>query len=85
MNIDNARATPYTACMSSRISAQDMDQRSVGLAFTGSGPYTVTAPADANVAPPGLYMLFVLRPKSGSTSGQTAIPSVAKIVQVKNP
>lgn len=65
----------------------DMDQRSIGLSFTpgdpnGTNPYTVTPPANANVAPPGLYMLFVLRPKSASSSGQTMIPSVAKIVKL---
>lgn len=70
--------------------AQDMDQRSVGLAFTQTNPnngptWSVTAPADANVAPPGLYMLFVLRPKAASHSGQTAIPSVARIVNVRRP
>jgi hypothetical protein len=64
----------------------NMDQRLVGLAFNPTdGSWQVSAPANANVAPPGLHMLFALRPKSASTSGQTAIPSVAKIVQVKKP
>ena len=66
--------------------AQDMDQRSVGLAFNPTnGDYAVTAPLNANVAPPGLYMLFVLRPKAASLSQATMIPSVAKIVNVKYP
>jgi hypothetical protein len=66
--------------------AQDMDQRSVGLkANPTNGSYTVTAPANANVAPPGMYMLFVLRPKSASLTGEMMIPSVARIVQVKKP
>jgi hypothetical protein len=64
----------------------NMDQRAVGLSFAAeAGTLTVTAPADANVAPPGLYMLFVLRPKLSSLSGESAVPSVAKIVQVKRP
>jgi hypothetical protein len=29
-------------------------------------------------------MLFVLRPKSASSSGQTRIPSVAKIVKIES-
>lgn len=67
--------------------AIDMDQRSVGLAFSagpsnGSYEYTVTSPPNANIAPPGLYMLFVLRDKIHSISGETMIPSVAKIVKL---
>lgn len=66
----------------------DTDQRSVGLCFTPGPqnhvyPYNIPAPANANIAPPGYYMLFVLRPKSQSISGQTMIPSVAKIVKVE--
>lgn len=65
----------------------DMEQRSVGLTFSpgdpnGTNPYTVNAPANANIAPPGFYMLFVLRDKQFSLSGQTMIPSVAKIVKL---
>ncbi|MEK9138359.1 MAG: galactose oxidase early set domain-containing protein [Bacteroidota bacterium] len=67
--------------------ATDMDQRSVGLAFTsgplnGAYPWDVTAPADEDIAPPGWYMLFVLRAKSDSSSGETMIPSVAWIVKL---
>ena len=52
-----------------------MDQREVGLSFTRqSGTLTVTAPPNANIAPPGYYMLFIL-----DTSG---IPSVASFVRV---
>ena len=70
--------------------ATDMDQRSVGLDFTETNPtnghsWRVQAPANADIAPPGMYMLFVLGSKSHSLSGQTMIPSVAKIVQVKRP
>lgn len=66
----------------------DMSQLSVGLAHE-SGPsngtynYTVTPPPNANIAPPGIYMLFVLRDKSQSISGESMIPSVAKIVQLQ--
>jgi hypothetical protein len=64
----------------------DMDQRSVGLSFNPTnGSFMVTAPANANVAPPGMYMLFVLRPKSASLTGETRIPSVAKVVNVRYP
>ncbi|OLE05663.1 MAG: hypothetical protein AUI36_42420 [Cyanobacteria bacterium 13_1_40CM_2_61_4] len=55
--------------------AIDMDQRLVPLAFTvGSGSLSVQAPANANLAPPGYYMLFIL-----DTSG---IPSVAAIMKI---
>lgn len=67
--------------------AVDMDQRSIGLSFTQGPlnhdfPWNVTAPNNADVAPPGWYMLFVLRAKSESSSGLTAIPSIAKIVKL---
>ena len=52
----------------------NMSQRFVPLSFTaGTGTLTVTAPANANQAPPGFYMLFIL-----NTNG---VPSVAKMVQ----
>jgi len=55
--------------------AFDFEQRLVGLTFTaGSGVLTVTAPPNANVAPPGYYMIFVLN--------RTGVPSVAKFVQL---
>jgi galactose oxidase len=71
--------------ISSMTHSTDTDQRSVGLSFTpgiGNNNWLVTAPADADIAPPGLYMLFVLRAKNQSLSGQTAIPSIAYIVKV---
>jgi len=53
----------------------DMDQRYVPLSFTaGSGTLTATAPANANIAPPGPYMLFVV--------DSAGVPSVAKMVTV---
>jgi hypothetical protein len=55
--------------------AFDMEQRLVGLNFTiQSGALTVTSPPNANIAPPGYYMLFILN-KAG-------VPSVAQFVQV---
>jgi galactose oxidase-like protein/glyoxal oxidase-like protein/PKD domain-containing protein/Big-like domain-containing protein len=55
--------------------AYDMEQRMVTLAFTrGAGGLTVTAPPNANIAPPGYYMLFLV-----DTSG---VPSVARFVQL---
>jgi hypothetical protein len=45
------------------------------LTFTrGSGAITVTAPLNANLAPPGPYMLFIV-----NASG---VPSAAKIVKL---
>jgi hypothetical protein len=45
------------------------------LAFSkGAGKISVTAPASANVAPPGHYMLFVLNAQS--------VPSVAHIIRI---
>jgi hypothetical protein len=39
----------------------NMSQRYLPLAFsTQAGQLTVTAPPDANTAPPGTYMLFVI-------------------------
>ncbi len=67
--------------------ALDMEQRyielSIGDAIVNGGvTYSVQAPANANIAPPGYYMLFVLKPKQGSLSGQTSIPSVASWVRL---
>jgi PKD repeat protein len=56
----------------------DMEQRYVPLSFTAaSGAVNVTGPANANVAPPGVYMLFVI--------GTEGVPSVAKMVRVGEP
>jgi galactose oxidase len=58
--------------------AIDMGQRFVPLGFTiGSGSATslsVTAPANANIAPPGNYMLFILDAQG--------VPSVAATVRL---
>lgn len=55
--------------------SQDQDQRYIPLDFTvGAGVLNATAPANANIAPPGYYMLFIV--------DSNGVPSVAKIVQV---
>ena len=56
----------------------DEDQRFLSLAFTaGSGVLTIQAPANANLAPPGYYMLFLV-----NTAG---VPSIASFVQFAAP
>ncbi len=51
----------------------NMEQRYVPLAFTaGAGSLAVTAPANANIAPPGVYMLFLV--------DAAGVPSVAHMV-----
>ena len=58
--------------------AFDQNQRFQRLAFTqNAGSLTVTAPANANLAPPGYYMLFVV-----DTDG---VPSVASFVRFPAP
>jgi hypothetical protein len=53
--------------------AIDMSQRFLPLSFSaGTGSLTITAPVNANLAPPGNYMLFLV-----DTNG---VPSVAAIV-----
>ncbi len=58
--------------------AFDEDQRYVPLTFSASGnTLTVQAPANANLAPPGYYMLFIV---NGS-----GVPSTAAFVQLPAP
>ena len=53
----------------------NMEQRYVPLSFTaGAGALTATAPANADIAPPGVYMLF--------TIDANGVPSIAKMVTV---
>ena len=53
----------------------NMEQRYVPLSFTAAGgALQATSPANANVAPPGVYMLFVI--------GADGVPSVARMVQL---
>ena len=55
----------------------DMEQRYIPLSFTaGATSITATAPANANVAPPGPYMLFIIN--------ANGVPSVARIVTVQH-
>ncbi len=57
--------------------AFNMNQRYVPLTINSrtSETLTVTAPTNANLAPPGYYMLFVINSKG--------VPSVARIIQVQ--
>lgn len=48
----------------------------------GGYSYRVTAPANGNIAPPGYYMLFMVRPASASSSGKHKIPSIALYVKL---
>ena len=53
----------------------NMEQRYVPLSFTtGGGNITATAPLNANIAPPGFYMLFLI--------GTDGVPSVANMVRI---
>jgi hypothetical protein len=64
--------------------AFDANQRCVVL-FDGEArdeEVSVVGPQDAHVAPPGDYMLFVLR-KVGTSGGDTFVPSVARVVRVR--
>ena len=55
----------------------NMEQRYVPLSFTANGgTVNATAPANANVAPPGIYMLFVMN--------GNGVPSVARMIRVGN-
>jgi hypothetical protein len=54
----------------------DQSARANTLSFSPqAGGLSVTAPPDANSAPPGHYMLFILN--------RNGVPSVGKIVQVQ--
>lgn len=54
----------------------DMEQRYVPLAFTaGAGSLTVSGPATANIAPPGVYMVFL--------TDAAGVPSVSTMVTVR--
>ena len=56
----------------------DEDQRLVPLTFTASGnTVTLQAPANANLAPPGYYMLFIVN--------GAGVPSAASFVQLPSP
>jgi len=54
----------------------DQNERFVPLTFTQtSGGLTVTTPANANIAPPGYYMLFIVN--------SAGVPSIAPFVQLQ--
>jgi hypothetical protein len=56
--------------------SNNMEQRYIPLAFTaGASSLTATAPANANIAPPGFYMLFVV--------DANGVPSVARMVTLQ--
>ncbi len=56
--------------------AFDQNGRTMRLSFTaGAGSISVTAPANANAAPPGDYLLFVLN--------RNGVPSAAKVVRIQ--
>lgn len=78
LNFTSTTATNRVALIrfSSVTHSVNMDQCYVRRADlnTGSGTYTVAAPASANLAPPGYYMLFV--------TDQNGVPSVSATVQV---
>jgi hypothetical protein len=53
----------------------DQNERYIPLSFTQtSGGLTITGPANANLAPPGYYMLFIVN--------SAGVPSIAPFVQV---
>jgi Domain of unknown function (DUF1929)/Bacterial Ig domain/Kelch motif len=77
--VGTPNATAITAVSLLRISAAthglNMEQRYQKLSFTqGSGGLNVVAPANANLAPPGYYVMFIL---NGS-----AVPSVGAVIQI---
>jgi Domain of unknown function (DUF1929)/Bacterial Ig domain len=56
--------------------SDNMEQRYVPLAFTaGATSVTATAPINANVAPPGYYMLFIV--------DANGVPSVASMIRIQ--
>lgn len=56
--------------------SQNMEQRYIPLNFTINGNgLSIQSPANANIAPPGHYMLFII--------DQAGVPSVADIISVR--
>ncbi|HKC22968.1 MAG TPA: Ig-like domain-containing protein [Gaiellaceae bacterium] len=56
--------------------SDNMEQRYIPLSYTaGATTLTATAPASANIAPPGYYMLFII--------DANGVPSVASMVSVQ--
>jgi hypothetical protein len=56
--------------------SNNMEQRYIPLSFTaGAASLTASAPANANIAPPGFYMLFII--------DANGVPSAARMVIVQ--
>ena len=56
----------------------DEDQRFLSLSFTaGAGSLNIQAPANANLAPPGYYMLFLVN--------SNGVPSIARFMRFPSP
>ncbi|MGQ0535798.1 MAG: galactose oxidase-like domain-containing protein [Methanobacteriota archaeon] len=81
-NVTGAGASPEFVLVrpGATTHAYDSEQRAIVLAATevASGSYSLTAPANANLAPPGWYLLFAV--KAPATAGE--VPSVAHWVRV---
>ncbi len=68
--------------------AFDQNQRAAYLKVVpgipnGIHPYTLTAPYDEYILPPGYYMLFISTPLSGSISNKNRIPSIGIIIKLE--
>ena len=79
MNIATANAASIRKVALVRLGAvthsDNMEQRYIPLSFTaGATSLTATSPANANIAPPGYYMLFII--------DANGVPSVATMVNV---
>jgi Domain of unknown function (DUF1929) len=76
LNADTAVSRVTLLALSSVTHSVNMTQRFLELAFTPSGEtLNVSAPANANLAPPGTYLLFVL--------DAAGVPSVAKMLKIQ--
>jgi hypothetical protein len=80
MEIATANAASISKVALVRLGAvthsDNMEQRYIPLSFTaGPTSITATAPANANVAPPGPYMLFII--------DANGVPSVSRMVSVQ--
>jgi galactose oxidase len=74
----NAPITKFNLIrLSSVTHSTSTDQRALTLSFNNQGgqSYAITAPANANLAPPGYYMLFALTDQG--------VPSISKIMQIQ--
>jgi Galactose oxidase-like, Early set domain/Glyoxal oxidase N-terminus/Divergent InlB B-repeat domain len=77
--VNTASAASITKVTWIRLSAVthsfNQNQRMNVLSFSpGAGAITVTAPLNANLAPPGHYMLFIVK--------SNGVPSVAKVIRI---